>query len=68
MPFPVLPIYVQPNVDPNLTDPPIPSQDQLDLSDGPHMSYAIQWFSFAAIMLVGYPFYVRKQEKEQPQK
>jgi len=25
-----------------------------DLSNGPHLSYAIQWFSFSAIALVGY--------------
>ncbi len=63
LPYPVLPVYIQQNPDPNRTDPPIPYQDPLDLSDGPHLSYAIQWFSFAAIMLVGYPFYVRRQEK-----
>jgi surfeit locus 1 family protein len=33
---------------------------QPDLSDGPHLSYAIQWFSFATIALVGYPIYVRR--------
>ena len=65
MPFPILPVYVQPNADPSLTltNPPIPFQDQPELTDGPHMSYAIQWFSFAAIMVVGYTFYVRKQER-----
>ena len=48
MPYPVIPVYVQPNVDLRLTNPPIPSQEQPDLSEGPHMGYAIQWFSFAA--------------------
>ncbi len=62
LPYPVLPVYVQQNPDPNISNPPIPMQDALDLSEGPHESYAIQWFSFAAIMLVGYPFYVRRQE------
>ncbi len=62
MPYTILPIYIQQNPDPNRTDPPIPFQEPVDLSDGPHLSYAIQWFSFAAIMLVGYPFYVRRQE------
>ncbi len=63
MPYPIMPVYIEPDPNANATDPPIPSQDQPDLSDGPHLSYAIQWFSFAAIMLVGYPFYVRRQEK-----
>ncbi len=66
MPYPVLPVYIQPNPDPNATNPPFASQEQPDLSDGPHLSYAIQWFSFAAIMLVGYPFYVRRQETPKP--
>ncbi len=63
MPYPLLPVYLQQNPDPSRSNPPIASQVQLDLSDGPHLSYAIQWFSFAAIMLVGYPFYIRRQEK-----
>jgi surfeit locus 1 family protein len=29
--------------------------------DGPHLAYAIQWFAFALIGLVGYLFLVRKQ-------
>ncbi len=62
LPYRVLPVYLQQNPDPNQTNPPIAYQNQLDLSEGPHMGYAIQWFSFAAIMLVGYPFYVRRQE------
>jgi cytochrome oxidase assembly protein ShyY1 len=30
------------------------------LDDGPHLSYAIQWFSFAAIALVGSYVVVRR--------
>ncbi len=62
MPYPVLPVYIQPKPDPNNTQPPIPSQPEVDLSEGPHMGYAIQWFSFAALLFIGYPFYLRKQE------
>jgi len=25
----------------------------------------VQWFTYATILLVGYPFYIRKQIKEQ---
>ena len=33
---------------------PTPTPDfQIDLSNGPHLSYAIQWFSFAVIALIG---------------
>ena len=62
MPYPVLPVYIQPNVDANDAQPPIPSQPTLDLSEGPHFGYAIQWFTFATILFVGYPFFLRKQE------
>ncbi len=41
---------------------PIPQVVELDLSEGPHLGYAGQWFLFAAILAVGYPFYVRRQE------
>ncbi len=34
------------------------------LDDGPHLSYAIQWFSFALITLVGTAVLLRKQAYE----
>ncbi len=63
-PYPLLPVYIQAAPGPNNSTAPIASIDQPDLSDGPHLSYAIQWFSFAAILACGYPFFVRKQLKE----
>ena len=62
MPYPLLPVYLQQNTDAGRTDPPIPYQEELDLSEGPHQGYAVQWFSFATLLLVGYPFFVRRQE------
>ncbi len=56
---PLLPVYIQQAPDPAWTALPYRSLPVLDLSEGPHMSYALQWFSFAAILLVGYPFFVR---------
>ena len=61
-PYPILPVYVQPNVVENDTVPPIPFQPEVDLTEGPHFGYALQWFAFAAILFVGYPFYLRKQK------
>jgi surfeit locus 1 family protein len=37
---------------PNLPQPPV-RWPAPELSDGPHLSYAIQWFSFAVIIVVG---------------
>jgi cytochrome oxidase assembly protein ShyY1 len=34
-----------------------------DTSEGPHLSYAIQWFTFAAIALVGYGLLVRRARR-----
>jgi surfeit locus 1 family protein len=61
-PYPILPIYVQPNEIENDTDPPIPFQPEVDLTEGPHFGYALQWFAFATILFLGYPFFLRKQE------
>jgi surfeit locus 1 family protein len=62
MPYPILPIYIQPEADANDTTPPIPFQPEIELTEGPHFGYALQWFTFAAILFIGYPFFLRKQE------
>jgi surfeit locus 1 family protein len=64
MPYPILPVYVQPDPDPNDATPPIPFQPEVELTEGSHFGYALQWFTFATILFLGYPFYVRKQEAE----
>ena len=56
----LFPLYVQqlgpePAGDyPVLLDPP--ARDE-----GPHLSYAMQWFLFAGVVLVGYPILLRKR-------
>jgi surfeit locus 1 family protein len=44
------------------SQPPFANPPELDLSEGSHFGYAVQWFSFAALLLGGYPFYARRQE------
>jgi surfeit locus 1 family protein len=63
LPYAALPVYIQPDVDPSDNDPPIPFQPKVELTEGPHFGYALQWFTFASILFLGYPFYLRKQEK-----
>ncbi len=66
LPYPVLPAYVQP--DPQArSEPPYPYQPEIEISEGPHMGYALQWFTFATILFIGYPFYVRKQNELETQ-
>ena len=31
-----------------------------ELSEGPHLGYAVQWFIFTAIAVVGYPLVLRR--------
>jgi surfeit locus 1 family protein len=64
MPYPVLPVYIQLDADAQDSEPPIPFQPEIELTEGPHFGYALQWFTFAAILFVGYPLYLRKQEKD----
>jgi surfeit locus 1 family protein len=61
-PYPILPVYVQPNEIENDSVPPIPFQPVVELTEGSHFGYALQWFAFATILFVGYPFFLRKQE------
>ena len=63
MPYPILPVYIQPPTDLSDTNPPIPFQPEVEITEGPHMGYALQWFTFATILFVGYPFFLRKQGK-----
>jgi surfeit locus 1 family protein len=65
VPYPLLPAYIQQAPDPSLARPPYRTQPELDLSEGPHQSYALQWFSFAVILGLGYPFFIRRQERKQ---
>ena len=62
MPYPLLPVYIQPETDPADREPPIPFQPDVELTEGPHFGYALQWFTFAAILFVGYPFFMQTQE------
>ena len=62
IPYPILDIYIQPDVDPDNDLPPVPFQPEVELTEGSHFGYALQWFTFATILFVGYPFYLRKQE------
>lgn len=60
--YPILPVYIQINANASDTEPPIPFQPEIELTEGPHFGYAMQWFIFATILFVGYPFFIRKQD------
>ncbi|MBI5950910.1 MAG: SURF1 family protein [Chloroflexi bacterium] len=61
-PYPMLPVFIQQNENAGDDVPPIPFQPEIELTEGSHFGYALQWFSFAAVLFFGYPFYLRKQK------
>ena len=61
LPYDLLPVYVIQAPGGEQTTPPYRAIPQIEISEGPHLSYAIQWFSFTAILLIGYPFFVRRE-------
>ena len=64
LPYPVLTVYIQPDMDDADETYPIPYQPEVDLTEGSHFGYALQWFTFASILFFGYPFYLKKQLAE----
>jgi surfeit locus 1 family protein len=64
-PYPIFPVYLL-QTDP-LDSADLPRPDAtIDLSEGPHLSYAVQWFSFALIALVGGGIWLRRQLVARP--
>lgn len=66
-PYDLLPAYIQQAPDPAWSDLPARSQPELELTEGPHLGYAIQWFTFAVLLAAGYPFFIRRQEARHKQ-
>lgn len=65
MPYAILPVYVQAAGTARADGMPVAGTPVLELTEGPHRGYAMQWFAFAAILVVGYPIYVRRREQVQ---
>ena len=58
IPYRLLSFFVE--QDPNSDPKTLPvTRHEIDLSEGPHVSYAIQWFSFAAILVIGSFAFIR---------
>ena len=64
MPYDLLPVYIQPNPESNDLEPPIPYQPHIELTEGSHIGYAIQFFSFSMLILFGYPFLIYRTENQ----
>ncbi len=58
---PLLMAWVQQKPSAEWVNLPYRSAPEIEITEGSHFSYAIQWFTFAAILGLGYPFFVRRQ-------
>lgn len=73
LPYQLLPFYVRQSLpDVASTDLPIPVPKEVDLSEGPHLDYALQWFIFSIGLGIAYVIYVHRSLKpkdmaQQPQ-
>lgn len=52
--YPLLPVFVELQPGPQLNPPPPIPAATTDLGPGSNLSYTIQWYSFALILIVGY--------------
>lgn len=62
MPYPLLSVYIQAAPRGEQDSLPYRTQPEFDLTAGPHLGYAIQWFAFAIVLGIGYPVYVYRKE------
>lgn len=60
-PYRLLPIYVQAAPAADESGPPFAALPEIELTEGPHLGYAIQWFLFAVLALFAYPVMVWRQ-------
>ena len=58
---PLLNVYVHQYPAAGQPELPMASELDIEITEGPHLNYAIQWFTFSTVLFFGYPFYVRKQ-------
>lgn len=67
LPYPLLDVYLQEDVRPGETPRLFPKpQPEINLDEGRHLFYALQWFAFAIIAATGYIFLYRQRNAPEP--
>ncbi|MFN8456587.1 MAG: SURF1 family protein [Anaerolineae bacterium] len=61
VPYPLLPVFIKQLPDSSTQPDTLPQPEALTLDEGPHLGYALQWFSFATILVVTYGLFLRQQ-------
>jgi surfeit locus 1 family protein len=64
LPYKVLPVYIQQAPIASEDSLPYRSIPDLELSDGAHLGYALQWFFYALLLIFGYPYYIQKHSAD----
>lgn len=62
MPYELLPVYLVKFPDGINDVLPTSRYEEPELTEGSHLGYAFQWFIFAAILGIGYPIYVSRED------
>ncbi len=66
-PYDLLPVYILETPTGEAIDGRlIKLEPEIDLSEGPHLSYALQWFSFTLMLGGGYVYYVYRDTYKKP--
>jgi cytochrome oxidase assembly protein ShyY1 len=65
LPYPLFPVYLRLQLQrpDQASGAPVPVPAPA-LGEGPHLSYAIQWFLFTAVGLIGWPLLIRRGARE----
>ncbi|KAA3643567.1 MAG: SURF1 family protein [Chloroflexi bacterium] len=67
--YDLLPVYVQELPQGEDFSPPVPVEADIEITEGSHLGYAFQWFTFATIAGIGFPLFMyrelRKEEVEE---
>lgn len=70
LPYALLPVYIQIIADGGGSEGsrsfPLAADRPEFVDNGNHFSYAIQWFSFSAVLVVGYGFLIRSRARKKP--
>ena len=68
LPYDLLPVYLIQAPEGEQAVSPYRAIPQIEITEGPHLCYAVQWFTFSAILLIGYPFFVRREVQARERK
>ncbi len=68
MPYQLLPFFILQLPEPDRPYNKLPARDDpITLDEGPHFGYAIQWYTFAVVLGIGYLFFIHYDEKRRQQ-